>query len=160
MKTDLKRYIRHLERKHPNRSTKKHYASDLGIFARFINNKSPREVTVQDIDAFIEEQSRHQLKAATINRRLVAISGFFQFLIFEAEEDGWRNPVRWKRHGIRQGHHLPRDVNEETIAALWAKIGDPRDQAMFTLMLKAGLRVGEVVTLNKDAVEGPGQDLK
>jgi integrase/recombinase XerD len=158
MKTDLKRYISHLERKHPNRSTKKHYASDLDIFARFINNKCPREVTVQDIDAFIEEQSRQQLQAATINRRLVAISGFFQFLIFEVEEEGWRNPVRWKRHGIRQGHHLPRDVNEETVAALWAKIDDPRDQAMFTLMLKAGLRVGEVVTLNKDAVEGPGQD--
>jgi integrase/recombinase XerD len=158
MKTDLKRYVRHLELKHPNRSTKKHYASDLDIFARFINNKAAREVSVQDIDAFIEEQSRRQLKAATINRRLVAISNFFQFLIFEAEEDGWRNPVRWQRHGIRQGHHLPRDVNEETVVALWAKIRDPRDQAMFTLMLKAGLRVGEVVALNKDAVEGPGPD--
>ena len=158
MKADLERYICHLGHRHPNRSTKKHYASDLSIFARFVGNISPREVTVQDVDAFIKNQSQRQLKPATINRRLVAITGFFQFLIFEAEEDGWRNPVKWKRHGIRQGHHLPRDVNEDTAEALWAKIDDPRDQAMFALMLKAGLRVGEVVALNKDAVEGPGKD--
>lgn len=158
MKADVERYINHIERRYPKRSTKKHYASDLNIFVRFVGNKPPREVTVQDIDAFTENQSQRQLKPATINRRLVAISGFFQFLIFEAEEDGWRNPVKWKRHGIRQGHHLPRDVNEDTAEALWAKIDDPRDQAMFALMLKAGLRVGEVVALNIDAVEGPGKD--
>lgn len=158
MKTDLERYISYLGRRHPRRSTKKHYASDLKIFAEFVENKPAREVTVQDIDAFIENQSQRQLKPATINRRLVAISGFYQFLIFEAEEDGWRNPVKWKRHSIRQGHHLPRDVNEDTVATLWAMIDDPRDQAIFALMLKAGLRVGEVVALNSDAVEGPGKD--
>jgi len=158
MKADVERYIKHVGRRYPKRSTKKHYASDLNIFVRFVGNKSPREVTVQDIDAFIANQNRRQLQPATINRRLVAISGFFQFLILETDEDGWRNPVRWKRHGIRQGHHLPRDVNEDTVEALWEKIDDPRDQAMFALMLKAGLRVGEVVALNNDAVAGPGKD--
>lgn len=158
MKADVERYIHHIERRYPKRSTKKHYASDLNIFVRFIGNKPPREVTVQDVDAFTEKQSQRQLQPATINRRLVAISGFFQFLILETDEDGWRNPVRWKRHGIRQGQHLPRDVNEDTVEALWEKIDDPRDQAMFALMLKAGLRVGEVVALNNDAVEGPGKD--
>jgi site-specific recombinase XerD len=158
MKADLERYESYLEHKHPNRSTKKHYASDLNIFVQYVGEKTPKEVRVQDVDAFIEKQSQQQLKGATINRRLVAISGFFDFLIVEAEEDGWVNPVKLKRHRIREGHHLPRDVNEDTVAALWAKIDDPRDQAMFALMLRAGLRVGEVVALNKDAVEGPGKD--
>jgi len=158
MKTDLERYISYLGRRHPRRSTTKHYASDLNIFTQFVENKPAREVTVQDIDAFIEKQSQRQLKPATINRRLAAISGYFEFLILEAEEDGWRNPVKWKRHSIRQGHHLPRDVNEDTVATLWAMIDDPRDQAIFALMLKAGLRVGEVVALNSDAVERPGKD--
>lgn len=158
MKADVERYINHIERRYPKRSTKKHYASDLNIFVRFVGNKSPREVTVQDIDAFTANQNQRQLQPATINRRLVAISGFFQFLILETDEDGWRNPVRWRRHGIRPGHHLPRDVNEDTVEALWEKIDDPRDQAMFALMLKAGLRVGEVVALNNDASAGPGKD--
>jgi integrase/recombinase XerD len=158
MKADLKRYKSYLEHKHPNRSTKKHYSSDLNIFVQFMGDKSPREVTVEDIDAFVRAQSLRQLMPATISRRLVAISGFFQFLIIEAEEDGWRNPVKLKRHKIRQGQHLARDLNEDTVAALWAVIDDPRDQAMFTLMLRGGLRVGEVVAMNKDAIEGPGKD--
>ena len=158
MKDDLERYLRYLEHRHPKRSTKKHYASDLNIFLQIVENKSPREITVRDIDAFLENQSQRQLKPSTINRRLVAISRFFQFLIVEAEEDGWRNPVRWQRHRVRQGHHLPRDAHEDTVAALWAMIDDPRDQAMFALMLNAGLRVGEVVALNCKAVEGPGKD--
>ncbi len=158
MKADLERYESYLEHKHPNRSTKKHYASDLNIFIQIVGDKSARELTVKDIDAFIKEQSQQQLKPATINRRLVAISGFLQFLIIEADEDDWRNPVQMKRHSIAQGEHHPRDLNEDTVAALWTMIDDPRDQAMFALMLRAGLRVGEVVALNKDAMEGPGKD--
>lgn len=158
MKTDLDRFMRHLERRHPNRSTKKHYTSDLNIFAQFVGDKSARDIKVKDIDAFVADQSQQQLQPATINRRLAAISSFFQFLIFEAEDDGWRNPVFWKRHSIRCGHHLPRDVKDETAEALWATIDNPRDQAMVALMLKAGLRVGEVVALDVTAVEAPGLD--
>jgi site-specific recombinase XerD len=158
MKTDLGRFVTHLKRRYPNRSTTKHYISDLNIFARFVKHKPPQKVTINDIDAFVEKQSNQQLKPATINRRLAAISSFFQFLILEAEEDGWRNPVCWKRHSIRQGHHLPRDVKDDQAETLWSVIEDPRDQAMIALMLKAGLRVGEVVMLNVTVVEGPGSD--
>jgi site-specific recombinase XerD len=158
MKADLDRFVRHLKRRHPNRSTAKHYISDLNIFARFVEHKSPQEVTINDMDAFVEEQSNRQLKPATINRRLAAISSFFQFLIFEAEDEEWRDPICWKRHSICGGHHLPRDVKDDTAEALWSVIEDPRDQAMVAVMLKTGLRVGEVVALNVAAVEGPGSD--
>ncbi len=89
MKADLDRFAIHLKRRHPNRSTTKHYISDLNIFARFVKHKSAHQVTVNDIDAFVEKQSNQQLKPTTINRRLAAISSFFQFLIFEAEDDSW-----------------------------------------------------------------------
>lgn len=158
MKADLDRFATHLKRRHPNRSTTKHYVSDLNIFARFVKHKPTRQVTVGDIDAFVETQSNQQMKPATINRRLAAISSFFQFLIVAAEDDDWRNPVFWRRHSVCQGHHLPRDAKDDVVEKLWAAIDDPRDQTMAALMLKAGLRVGEVVLLNVTAVEGPGRD--
>jgi site-specific recombinase XerD len=99
-----------LERRFPDRSTSKHYISDLSIFSRFVGDKSPREITVKMIDDFVQEQVTQQLKPATINRRLSAISSFFNFLLDEAEDDTWHNPVRWKRHSVRPGHHLPQDV--------------------------------------------------
>lgn len=99
------------------------------------------------ISDFVEAQSNQGLKGTTINRRLSALSSFFEFLIFEAEDDGWSNPVQWKHHSIRPGHHLPRDVNDQTVSQLLAVIDDPRDRAIFGLMINAGLRVGEVVDL-------------
>jgi len=157
MKSAIASFSAYLKRRYPDRSTAKHYLSDLNIFRQFVGERSPREITVKTIDAFVQTQQAKKLKPTTVNRRLSAISSFFEFLIVEAEDDTWRNPVRWKRHSVRTGHHLPRDVSDETAEALLAVINDPRDRAIFTLMLKAGLRVGEVVSLTLSDIEPPVQ---
>lgn len=137
----------YLQRRYPGRSTTKHYMSDLSIFHEFVGNVSPKEITPKVIDKFVQAQSQQGLKSATINRRLATLASFFDFLIDQSEDDTWHSPVRWKRHGVKQGHHLPRDVSDETVSRLFAVIDDPRDRAIFTIMLSAGLRVGEVVKL-------------
>lgn len=137
----------YLEQRYPGRSTAKHYISDLLIFRQFVGEISPKEITVKMVDQFVQSQSQQGLKAASLNRRLATLSSFFDFLIDEAADDLWQNPVRWKRHSIKQGRHLPRDVSDETVRRLFAVIDDQRDQAIFTLMVGAGLRVGEVVQL-------------
>jgi len=147
MQDEIIRFKRYLEQRYPDRSTSKHYMSDLAIFHQFIGDKAPRAVRPQMISDFVEAQSNQGLKAATINRRLSALSSFFEFLMFEAEDDNWSNPVHWKHHSIRPGHHLPRDVSDQTVSRLLAVIDDPRDRAIFGLMINAGLRVGEVVDL-------------
>lgn len=158
MKAEISRFKQYLEQRYPGRSTFKHYVSDLTVFSQFAGEQSPKEINVRTIDAFVEAQSQQKLKPATINRRLAALSSFFEFLMAEAEDDAWRNPVRWQRHRVRPGHHLPRDVSDETADKLLASIDDVRDQAIFGLMLKAGLRVGEVVSLRVDEVEPPPVD--
>lgn len=158
MKTAIANFAAYLQRRYPNSSTSKHYLSDLRIFHQFIGEKSPREITVKIIDAFVEAQYTQKLKPSTINRRISAISSFFEFLIEETEEDTWRNPVCWKRHSMRRGRHLPQDVSDETAEAFMQVVTDPRDRAIFTLMLKAGLRVGEVVVLQVSDLERPGVD--
>ena len=147
MRDAIAKFKCYLTRRYPDRSTTKHYMSDLAIFSQFVGNKSPREITPKLIDDFVQAQSQQGLKAATINRRLSAISSLFEFLISEAEDDGWHNPVYWKRHSIRPGHHLPRDVSDDLADQLLSVIDDVRDKAIFSLMLGAGLRVGEVVDL-------------
>ena len=147
MQDEIVRFKRYLEQRYPNRSTSKHYMSDLAIFRKFIGDKAPRMIKPQMISDFVEAQSKQGLKAATINRRLSALSSFFEFLMFDAEDDNWSNPVHWKHHSIRPGHHLPRDVSDQTVSRLLAVIDDPRDRAIFGLMANAGLRVGEVVAL-------------
>ncbi|MBD3251031.1 tyrosine-type recombinase/integrase, partial [Candidatus Uhrbacteria bacterium] len=155
MHTELAQFERYLRNRYAGRSTAKHYMSDLAIFSDFVKDTPPAAVGVKQIDAFVAAQSAQGLKAATINRRLSAISSFYEFLIGETEDEQLRNPVVWKRHSIRQGRHLPRDVQDTTLAQLFAVIDDSRDRAMFELMLGAGLRVGEVVTLQLSDLHAP-----
>lgn len=147
MENEIAKFVSYLERRYPNRSTAKHYHSDLSIFCQVVGHISPTEITVKMVDQFVASQGQQGLKAATINRRLASLSSFFDFLIAEAADDQWQNPVRWKRHSIKQGRHLPRDVSDETVRRLFVVIDDQRDRAIFTLMVSAGLRVGEVVRL-------------
>ena len=147
MKDAINRFKQYVAQRYPERSTSKHYMSDLAIFHQHIGDVQPQTITPRMISHFVETQSTQGLKGATINRRLSALSSFFEFLIFETEADDWSNPVQWKRHSIRPGHHLPSDVSDQTVSQLLAVIEDKRDRALFGLMINAGLRVGEVVDL-------------
>lgn len=147
MNQAIERFKSYLERRYPGRSTTKHYLSDLSIFQQFVGDKSPREITAKMIDEFMQSQSQQGLQVATLNRRLATLASFFDFLITETEDEQWLNPVRWKRHGVKRGQHLPRDVSDQTVEQLLRAITDERDLALFSLMVKAGLRVGEVVQL-------------
>lgn len=147
MKDAIAKFKCYLTRRYPDRSTTKHYMSDLTIFSQFVGDKKPKDINPKLIDEFVQAQSQQGLKAATINRRLSAISSLFEFLISETEDDNWSNPVYWKRHSIRPGRHLPRDINDDLADRLLAVIDDARDKAIFSLMLAAGLRVGEVIAL-------------
>ncbi|MBI4334857.1 MAG: tyrosine-type recombinase/integrase [Chloroflexi bacterium] len=146
MLPEVERFNKWLRRKSPRASTHIHYTNDLEIFLRW-QEKHPNEINVRDVDAFIEhcQQSGHAM--STINRRLAAVRCFYHFLTFELDVPP-ANPVIPKRHFIRLGRHLPRDAEDADVERLFAVIASPRDRAMFVLMLRCGLRVGEVRNLS------------
>lgn len=109
--------------------------------------KSPTSITLHDVDAFIEHCQGLGHTVATINRRLASLRSFYHFLAVDSD-DAPPNPVLPKRHFIRQGRRLPRDVGDDALQQLFAGIDTPRDRAMFLLMLRCGLRVGEVRNLS------------
>jgi site-specific recombinase XerD len=88
MKTAIKKFKKYLKRRYPERSTAKHYLSDLKIFHQFVGDKEPREITVKMIEAFIQAQQAKGLQASTINRRLATLASFFDFLSLEAAAKG------------------------------------------------------------------------
>ncbi|MCL4272243.1 MAG: tyrosine-type recombinase/integrase [Anaerolineales bacterium] len=146
MLSEIESFVSWLRRKSPQSSTAVHYASDLKLFFAWLN-KPCQEVTVQDIDAFIEHSQKLGHAIGTVNRRLCTLRTFFQFLIMQ-DENAPHNPVIPKRHFIRPGERLPRDVEDKVLEALFAVITNVRDRAMFLLMLRCGLRVGEVRNLS------------
>lgn len=149
------RFVAYLERRYGDRSTPKHYLSDLKMFIQVIGQKHPQDVTSQDIDQFIDEQKSRGLKATTINRRLASLHTFFEYIASEDGAMALPNPVHWRRHRVQTGQSLPRDASDADVNALFAVIEDIRDRAIFGLMTGAGLRVGEIVTLLCEDVYPP-----
>lgn len=78
---------------------------------------------------------------------MAALRAFYLFLEIE-QEAAPKNPVLPRRHYIRPGVHLPRDVQDNDLEKLFAVIHSTRDRAMFMLMLRCGLRVSEVRNLS------------
>ena len=141
----IQRFEQYLKRRFPDRRTAIDYVSDIRQFAaRCV--KPWREVSLHDIDAFVDQQ-RAEHSQATVQRRVAALKTFFDFLAEDSGDLSWPNPVRFKRHGGKLPQRLPRDLSDETVTRLWQVITVPRDQAWFVLMWRAGLRVGEVVDL-------------
>lgn len=133
-------------RRKPGRSTAVHYRSDVNIFFRWAQ-QSPDAITVHHIDQFIDWQRGLGRASATIQRRLIAIRMFYDYLAYIQEEDV-PNPIIPRRHYLARDRRLPRDVPDDVIAQLFKAMGSHlRDRTMFTLMLHAGLRVGELSQL-------------
>lgn len=137
-----------LRRKFPNSSTHHDYGFDLKTFFNWAN-KPPCQIKVRDIDGFIAFCMTKGLAIGTINRRLCALRSFYAFLEIDLD-DPPPNPVLPKRHFIKVGRRLPRDVEDDVLAELFAVVQRVRDQAMFILMLRCGLRVGEIRDLKLD----------
>jgi site-specific recombinase XerD len=151
----FEQYLRH---RFAERRTPVDYISDVRQF-RSVCQKPWREISMHDIDAFVEQQRASGLKSATVRRRVAALKTFFDFMAEESDDLSWPNPVRFKRHAGKVERRLPRDLRDDDLERVWNEIHCSRDRAWFALMVRAGLRVGEVVMLKaSDILNQPEEE--
>jgi len=140
-------FEKYWRRRKPGTSTAVHYSSDVRIFFKWAIDLLPETVTVHDVDRFIEWQQSLGRAPATIRRRLIALRMFYDYLAYACDQE-IPNPVIPRRHYVSRGRQLPRSILQDELELLFAAVGDHlRDRTIFTLMLHAGLRVGEVINL-------------
>jgi site-specific recombinase XerD len=143
------RYRRSLKRKNCSAPTIKNYMNRIDHFALWL--RVPLEKTTRrEIGAYVDHLLRKRHAPKTIICHLQTLHLFFEYLV---DEDGaaMDNPVR--KISIRLPKPLPRHLKDDQADRLFAVVRDPRDRAMFLLMLRCGLRVEEVAHLTVDAVD-------
>jgi len=145
MLAEVERFVNWVRRRSPSARTWRDYGYDLRLFVEVVGDRPPREVDFRDIDRFIAVQSEKGFKPSTINRRLAAVISLYAFL--SVEDNELVCPVHPRRHHLREPHRLPRPVQEADLKQFFAAIENPRDRAMFVLMLRCGLRIAEVANL-------------
>lgn len=120
----IAQFAQYLIRRFPGRRTAIDYVSDVRQFAA-VCSKPWRMVTLQDIDAFVDQQRAAGLSPATVQRRVAALKTFFDFRAEDSGDLRWPNPVRFKRHAGKQPHRLPRDLTDEQLERLAAVVPAP-----------------------------------
>jgi len=139
------RYRRFLKRRNVSPNTVKNYLSSLKHFVVWIDVRL-EEVTRRKITAYVDHLLGKRLRPKTINCYLNSICQFYHYL---SEEEGipMVNPVR-KASIMKLPRSLPRHLKEEQLGLFFKEVKGYRDQALFTLMLRCGLRVEEVAHLS------------
>jgi site-specific recombinase XerD len=152
---ELTRYRRSLKRKNCSPNTVKSYLNILDHFITWLTVPL-KEVTRKHIGAYTDRLLRKRLSPKTITCHLLTIRLFFDYL---ADEERMEivNPVA--KVSIRLPKPLPKNLKGNQAGALFAVITDPRDRAMFMLMLRCGLRVEEVAGLTVDAIDFPRRQI-
>ena len=143
-------FRRFLKRKNCAKGTVKNYMNSLKNFAIWIDSPIDK-VTNQHILAYIDYLLNKRLKAKTINNNLDSIRGFYNY--FQNEENAVNsNPVK-KGYCLRLGRPLPKHLRDEQAQEIFKFIKSLRDQVIFMLMLRCGLRVEEVANLTLSAID-------
>ncbi len=142
MLAEVQRFIDWVRMRSPQARTWRDYKSDLILFMQVIKKRNVTAIRPYDLDRFVNFQISKGYKPSTVNRRLAAMTSFYAFLTVHGCQVTC--PVLPKRHYLREPQRLPRPVNEQDLRKFFGVVHDARDRAMFSLMLKCGLRIGEV----------------
>ena len=143
-------FRRYLKRKNYSPHTVKNYLNMLQHFIKWLD-VPVEDTTAKNMAEYIDFLMDKRLHPKTINCHLGGIRIFYDFLRYE-EEVALTNPVK-KGTTLRLPSPLPRYLKDEEVDVFFARISKRRARAIFSLMLRCGLRVEEVACLTIDALD-------
>lgn len=128
----------------------KYYMYILNTFFEKIP-KACKDITTDDIRNYLENYSTNSntSKVSMDNIRRV-LSSFFSWL--EQEDYIRKNPVK-RIHKIKTLKVIKQAYSDENIENLKDSCNSLRDKVIIELLSSTGIRVGELVTLNRDSID-------
>ena len=113
--------------------------------------KTVQDVSTNDIRCYLAEQQKERnLSKVTIDNLRRIFSSFFSWL--EDEDYITKSPVR-RIHKVRTDSLVKEVLTDENIEVLRDNCHELRDLAMIDLLLSTGMRVGELVKINREDID-------
>ncbi len=142
------------------------YAFDLRNLFRFLNAHRGKQITLSmlaaltlaDFRSWLAHEAAKNVGAASRARAVAGVRNFFRWLDRTGQ---LHNPAIDLLKLPKTQRRLPRPVSEQEAKSLVSLASDAqeswlglRDEALFTLLYGAGLRLGEALSLTRADVEG------
>lgn len=129
--------------------TVKYYETTVKQLFKYMP-KSVKEYTTDDLRAYLAVfQKKHKSSKVTIDNIRRIFSSFFSWL--EDEDFILKSPVR-RIHKVKTGEQVKEVITDENLERLRDNCKCPRDLAIIDLLASTGMRVGELVKLNRNDV--------
>ena len=112
--------------------------------------KSPQQIVTDDLRAYLTEyQASRKSSRVTIDNIRRILSSFFAWL--EDEDRIIKSPVR-RIHKVKPAQTIKDTYTDEALERLRDNCTTTRDLAIIDMLASTGMRVGEMVTLNRSDV--------
>lgn len=127
----------------------KYYKSTIEIVLNSID-KSIKNITTNDLRNYLTEyQEKHGSSRVTIDNIRRILSSFFSWL--EDEDFIIKSPVR-RIHKVKSASVIKETYSDESLELMRDSCDNLRDLALIDILASTGMRVGELVLLNKDDI--------
>jgi integrase/recombinase XerD len=145
-KSYVEQYLRHKYRRNCKANTLRQAGTSLEQFLLFFakrGNTVLEQLSREDIEAFVEDMQDRGLQLTTVNTRLRNVYAFVRYLIIEYRGFDWG--LMERKVKLKLPDRLPRAIDPQHLDQLLSSIDERRDRALIILLLRTGMRIGELL---------------
>lgn len=126
-----------------------YYKSTVNIMLRFVK-KNVRHITTEDLRLYLAAiQKNNKVSNTTVDNVRRNLSSFFGWL--ETEDYILKSPVR-RIHKVKTAKLVKSTFSDEDLETLRDGCKTKRDLAIIDMLVSTGMRIGELVLLDRDSV--------
>jgi site-specific recombinase XerD len=103
-----------------------------------------QDIVGEDLEVYVEHEQDRGIKITTVKTRLGYIWAFLRFLV---EQDIIGERILRRKIRLRAPNFLPRAIAPSDVRKILAAVKETRDRALVLVLLRTGMRIGEVLGL-------------
>jgi integrase/recombinase XerD len=148
------RYMQHKFRRNCKACTLSSSGTAVRLFLSMLKvaGRDLLGITREDIEAFVEREQDRKMAAKSVRNRMQAVYRFVRYLV---EKDIIGPEILTRRIKVKLPVSLPKAIDPEDLKKLFSVMAHIRDRAFFLILLRTGMRVGELLDLQVTDVRLP-----
>ena len=147
------KYLRHMYRRNCKPNTIRGAYTAILLFLLFLKRSGKthlEQITRIELEAFVEQEQDRDLKNSTVKTRLHALYAFLRFM----DKEHRIHPDLLKRKiKIKVPQSLPRAMASHDVIEILSVIDNTRDRALILMLLRTGMRIGELLNTRINDVD-------